>query len=134
MRGVFAGALAATVWRACDPLLKRTFRTPYADSEVLGPLLAHGRLEAVANLATHAAAGAAFGHAFERLGLRGVRQGLAAALVENTLLWPVVGVVERFHPKCRDGTWPSIVRSPRAFASATVGHALFGTLLGALVR
>jgi hypothetical protein len=132
--GAVAGALAATAWYACDPLLKRVFRTPYADSEVLGPLLARGRLEPVANLATHTAAGAAFGHAFERLGLRGVRQGLAAALLENTLLWPAVGLVEPFHPKWRDGTWPSVVRSPRAFASATAGHAFFGTALGALVR
>jgi hypothetical protein len=134
LRGPLAGALAATVWYACDPLLKRVFGTPYADSEVLGPFLAGGRFEPVANLVTHAAAGAGFGHAFERLGLRGVRQGTAAAVVENTLLWPAVGAVERFHPKRRDGTWPAIGRSPRAFAAATAGHALFGALLGAFVR
>jgi len=134
MRGTVAGALAAAVWFACDPLLKRAFRTPYADSEVLGPFLTRGPLEPAANLVTHAAAGAAFGYTFERLGLRGVRQGVAAAVLENALLWPAVGVVERVHPKRRDGTWPPLARSPRAFASATAGHALFGGLLGAAVR
>jgi len=55
-------------------------------------------------------------------------------VLENALLWPAVGFVERVHPKRRDGTWPPLVRSPRAFASATAGHALFGGLLGAAVR
>jgi hypothetical protein len=132
VRGAVAGALASAVWFACDPLLKRAFGTPYADSEMLGPFVTRGSFEPVANLATHAAAGAGFGYAFERLGLRGARDGLAAALVENTLLWPVVGVVETFHPKRRDGTWPRIVTSPRAFAAATAGHALFGIVLGRL--
>jgi hypothetical protein len=133
VRGTAAGALAATAWFAYDPLLKRAFRTSYADSQFMGAFLTRGRLEPLANLATHVVAGAAFGHAFERLGGRGVRQGVAAALLENTLLWPAVGVVERFHPKRRDGSWPPIVTNPRAFASATVGHALFGALLGATV-
>ncbi len=54
-------------------------------------------------------------------------------MAENTLLWPSLALVERVHPKRRDGTWPSLVTSPRAFAAATVGHALFGALLGAAV-
>ena len=132
-RGGAAGAAAAAVWFACDPLLKRAFRTPYADSELVGPFLARGRLEPAANFATHVAAGAAFGRVFVRLGGRSVRAGVAAAVVENTLLWPGLALVERLHPKRRDGTWPPIVSSGRAFASATAGHALFGALLGAAV-
>jgi hypothetical protein len=134
MPGALAGAAAAVVWWGCDPLLKRVFGTPYADSEVLGPFLIRGRGESVANLVTHVGAGALFGHLFERAGGRGARAGVAAALVENTLLWPTLGVVERFHPKRRDGTWPPIVTSPRAFASASAGHALYGALLGALLH
>src|SRR5206468_806460 len=79
-RGTVAGALAAALWKACDPLLKRTFGTPYVDSEVLGPLLAPGRNEWAANLATHVAGGATFGYLFARLGGRSVRQGVAAAV------------------------------------------------------
>ena len=132
-RGVVAGAAAAAAWFACDPLLKRVFGTPYADSELVGPFLTRGRLEPVANLVTHAAAGAAFGRVFVRLGGRSISAGAAAAVVENTLLWPSLALVERVHPKRRDGTWPRLVTSPRAFAAATAGHALFGALLGAAV-
>jgi hypothetical protein len=91
-----------------------------------------GGLEPVANLAAHTAAGAAFGYAFTRLGGRGVRTAVAATLLENTALWPGLALVERIHPKRRDGEWPPLARNPRVFAQATVGHALFGVLLGLL--
>ena len=129
-----AGALAAAAWQASDSIFKRVSGSPYSDAELIGPFITCGRWEWVANLATHSAAGAVFGHAFERLGGRGVRAGVVAALAENTLLWPGVGIVEHFHPKRRSGEWPRLVTSPRAFASATVGHAFFGALLGLATR
>ena len=133
-RGAVAGALAAAAWQACDPLFKRAFGTPYVDAELLGPFITRGRYEWLANLATHAAGGATFGHLFVRFGGRGVKQGVAAALVENTLLWPGLALFDVIHPKRRDGTWPRLVSSPRVFASASAGHAFFGALLGAAVR
>ena len=114
--------------------MKRAFGTPYADSEVLGPFLARARYEWLANLVTHMGGGVAFGWTFERLGGRGVRAGVTAAVVENVLLWPAIGVVERVHPKRRSGEWPPLLLNGRAFASATAGHALFGALLGLAVR
>jgi hypothetical protein len=134
MKGALAGAVAAALWQAADPLLKRAFDTPYSDAELLGPFITRGRYEWLANLVTHSAGGAAFGHLFERLGGRGVRAGVTAALVENTLLWPGIAVFDRIHPKRRDGTWPPLATSPRVFASASAGHALFGVLLGLGVR
>jgi hypothetical protein len=134
VRGAVAGLAAAAVWWAVDPALKRAFRTPYSDAELLGPFITRGRHEWLANLVTHGVAGASFGYAFERLGGRGVRQGVAAALAENTLLWPGLAVFDRIHPKRRDGTWPPIATSLRAFGSATAGHALFGALLGLALR
>jgi len=134
VRGALAGFAAAAVWQAVDPALKRAFGTPYADAELLGPFITRGRYEWLANLATHGAAGASFGYLFERLGGRGMRQGIAVALAENTLLWPAVAVLDRIHPKRRDGTWPPIATSPRAFGSATAGHALFGAMLGLALR
>jgi hypothetical protein len=122
------------LWRAADPLLKRVFGTPYADAELIGPFVTRGALEPVVNLATHCAVGAAFGHLFERTGGRGIRQGVAVALVENTLLWPGIAVFDRIHPKRRDGTWPPLAANPRVFAQSTAGHALFGLLLGVAVR
>jgi hypothetical protein len=130
VRGGVAGALAAALWNAYDPLLKRLFGTPYADSEVLGPFLTEGRYEWLANLATHVAGGFAFGTLFERLGGRTVKQGVAAAVVENTVLWPAVAVLERVHPKGKRGDWPPLLFDARAFGAATAGHAAFGALLG----
>jgi hypothetical protein len=89
-------------------------------------------VQPLAGLAIHTANGATFGYLFVRFGRRGVRQGLLAALAENTLLWPLTGILDRVHPNRRDGTWPPILANPRAFASAAAGHALFGALLGAL--
>ena len=134
MRGAAAGALAAAIWNGYDPVLKRVFGTPYADSEVLGPFITTGRHEWLANLVTHMGGGFAFGFAFERLGGRTVKQGVTAAVVENALLWPAVAVLERVHPKRRSGDWPPLLRNGRAFAAATTGHALFGALLGLGLR
>jgi hypothetical protein len=134
VRGAVAGALAAAAWQACDPVFKKLSGSPYSDAELIGPFITTGRYEWAANLATHSAAGAGFGYAFERFGGQGAKAGVVAALAENTLLWPGIGVVEHFHPKRRSGEWPRLVTSPRAFASATVGHAFFGLLLGLGVR
>jgi hypothetical protein len=130
VRGGIAGAVAAGVWNVYDPLLKRVFRTPYADSEVLGPLITEGRYEWLANLGTHMAGGFAFGALFERLGGRTAKQGIAAAVVENTVLWPALAVLERVHPKRKRGDWPPLLLNGRAFGAATTGHAVFGALLG----
>jgi hypothetical protein len=126
--------VAATIWTAADPLLDRVFRTPYADSKLLGPFITQGPLEPVANTVTHAAGGFAFGYVFSRAGGRGVKNGVAAALAENTLFWPLLGVFDRIHPKRRSGEWPPLVGNSRVFAQATTGHALFGVLLGLLSR
>jgi hypothetical protein len=134
LRGALAGVASALVWQGCDPALKRVFGTPYADAELIGPFLTRGPRQPLANLVAHAGAGAAFGFIFERYGGRGVRRGVAAAVVENTLLWPGMLVLDRIHPARRDGTWPPLFANARVFAQSTAGHALFGAVLGALVR
>lgn len=134
LQGGIAGAVAATVWTAASPVLERAFRTPYSDAKLFGPFITQGPLEPVASAATHAAGGFVFGYVFHRLGGRGVRNGVTAALAENTLLWPLLGVLDRIHPKRRSGEWPPLVSNPRVFAQATAGHALFGVLLGVLGR
>jgi hypothetical protein len=126
--------VAATLWTAADPVLERVFRTPYADAKLLGPFITQGPLEPVADAVTHAASGFVFGYLISRLGGRGVKNGVAAALAENTLLWPGLVVFDRIHPKRRSGEWPPLVSNPRVFAQATTGHALFGVLLGLLSK
>jgi hypothetical protein len=133
-RGAVTGAVAAALWQASDPLLERVFKTPYSDAELLGPFITRGRYEWLANLVTHSGTGAGFGYLFDRFGGRGVRAAVAVALAENTLLWPALGIVDRIHPKRRDGTWPPLMTSPRVFGQATAGHLLFGLVLGLGVR
>jgi hypothetical protein len=134
MKGAAAGALAAAAWAASEPVLQRVFRTPYSDVRLLGRFVTRGRAWPAAGLAVHVANGAAFGAAFERAGLRGVKAGVLAAQAENAALWPAMALVDRIHPDRRDGTWPPLARSPRVAVYELLAHALFGAVLGALVR
>jgi hypothetical protein len=133
VRGAPAGVVAAAVWAASEPLLGRVFGTPYSDVELLGGLVTRGRARP-AGLAIHLANGATFGWAFERLGGQGPLVGLAAAEAENAILWPVLAVMDRVHPNRRSGSWPPLARSPRVAGYELAAHALFGIVLGALVR
>ena len=132
MRGAAAGAAAAAAWSASEPLLRKVTGTTYSNARLLGRFATRSRAWPVAGLALHVANGAVFGAAFERLGLQGIKAGIVAAEIENTLAWPAMAIVDRIHPDRRDGTWPPLVRSPRVAAQEVVGHAIFGAVLGAL--
>ena len=132
-RAALAGAAAAAAWAAAEPLARRLFRTPYTDVRLLGAPLSRRHWRA-AGTAVHLANGAAAGIAFQRLGLRGWKQGVAAAVAENTVIWPGMAVVDRLHPDRRSGAWPPLLRNGRVFAQETAVHALFGAVLGALLR
>ena len=134
MRGVVAGAVAASAWAAAEPALGRLFGTPFSDVRLLGRLAVRGRAWPVAGIAIHVANGAAFGWAFDRLGFGGARQGVLAAEAENLVLWPALLVVDRIHPDRRDGTWPKLATSRRVALYEIATHAIFGAVLGRLVR
>jgi hypothetical protein len=134
VRGAVSGALAAAAWAAAEPALGRMLGNPYSDVRLLGRLMTRGEAWPIAGVALHLANGAAFGWAFEGLGLRGVAQGVLAAEVENLLLWPGFLVFDRIHPDRRDGRWPRLVTDRRVAAYEVATHALFGAVLGALVR
>jgi hypothetical protein len=134
VRGAAAGAIAAASWGASEPILSRLFRTSYSDVRLLGRLVTRNRAWPVAGIALHVANGAAFGTAFELAGLRGVKAGIAAAQAENLALWPVMAVVDRVHPDRRDGSRPPLVGNRRIALYEVTVHALFGAILGALVR
>jgi hypothetical protein len=125
--------VGTAVWAAAEPLVRRVMRTPYSDVRLLGAPVSR-RHWRVAGTALHLANGAVAGVAFHRLGLRGWRAGVLAAEVENALLWPGMAVVDRLHPDRRSGAWPPLLRNRRVFAQEAVVHALFGAVLGALVR
>jgi hypothetical protein len=134
MNGATAGALAAATWAAGEPALQRLARTPYSDVRLLGRSVTRGRVWPLAGLVLHLANGALFGAAFARRGGRGVKAGIVAAQVENAALWPAMALVDTFHPDRRDGSWPPLTLNPRVALQEVAAHALFGAVLGALVR
>ena len=137
-RGAYAaaGAVAATVWAAQQPLDKRAFRYAYDDVAYLGTLVTRSAPGwQVAGLAMHAMNGATFGLVYSELrrrtpGIDARSSALGLAMTEHVGLFPLAGVLDRYHPAVRSGAHPPVFGSWRAFAQATWRHALFGILLG----
>src|SRR4051812_49632376 len=67
MNGALAGAIAAGVWAAQQPLDKRVFESSYDDVELLGKLVTRGDGWPAAGLALHAGNGAVFGAVYSQL-------------------------------------------------------------------
>ncbi|MCW3006574.1 MAG: hypothetical protein JWP17_1200 [Solirubrobacterales bacterium] len=137
LRGALAGAVAAGVWVAQQPLDKRVFRVAYDDTELLGKLVTRRRAPArVVGTAIHLANGALFGamyaNAAPRLPLPSWSRGPAAAMVENFGLWPLAAASDRFHPARKE--LPRLAGNRAALAQATWRHLLFGVILGELER
>ena len=125
--GALAGAVAAGVWAAQQPLDKRLFDSDYDDVELLGKLVTRDSGWQAAGLAIHMANGAAFGavYALLRPFLPGPPQvaGVAAGLGEHLATWPLTALVDR-----------ELAGDRRAFAQSAWRHALFGLVLGELER
>jgi len=135
-RSAAAGAAAATAWGLIEPVDRKLFRYGYSDIAILGKAVTRGRAWRPVGFAVHAANGAAFGLAYEaarrRTGAEPRRLALGLALAEHVALFPLSWLVDRYHPARGEDGLPPIVTSPRAFAQATVRHALFGVVLGRL--
>jgi hypothetical protein len=56
------------------------------------------------------------------------------ALAEHVALYPLSYFVDRHHPARGETGIPPLFTNPRAFAQATLRHALFGVVLGRLSR
>jgi len=135
-RAAAAGAVAALVWAALEPLDRRLFRCDYSDVALLGKAVARGRGWPAAGLAMHAANGAAFGLCYDRLRRRldlpPRRLAVGLALAEHVTLYPLGYFVDRYHPRRGESGIPPLLTNPRAFAQATFRHAVFGAVLGLL--
>ena len=133
-----AGAIAAAVWGALEPVDQRLFRCDYSDIAILGKAMTRRSGWRPLGFALHALNGALFGLAFgtarRRVDAGDRRLALGMALAEHIALYPLGYFVDRFHPARGEPGIPPLLRSPRAFGQATVRHALFGTLLGALTE
>jgi len=132
LNGALAGAVAAGVWAAQQPLDQRVFGCRFDDTELLGKLVTRGRGWPAVGLAVHLQNGAGFGALFATAGHRlpgpPYLRGLLAAMIEHLATWPLVRVVDRIHPARRE--LPTLAGSRRAFAQATWRHLVFGLVLG----
>jgi hypothetical protein len=134
LRAAVAGAAAAGVWAVAEPALRRATGGYHSQPRLIGALVAPDGAWRGVGTAVHLANGAMFGVAFERLGGHGACRGVIAAEAENALLWPLVAVLDRLHPDVRSGRWPPLLRNPHAAAQEVLGHAVFGAVLGGLIR
>jgi len=138
LRGALAGAVAAAVWAAQQPLDKQAFGVDYDDAELLGAALTRERgtpATFAVGLAVHVANGAVFGAVYARLAPSvpgpAVARGAAAGMAEHLATWPLTRLLH-LHPA--GGEFPPLWGSRAAFAQATYRHLLFGALLGGLER
>lgn len=127
---------AAAAWAVAEPLASRLLRPPpgYSDVRLLGAMVTQGRAWRPAGAALHLGNGAVFGVVFERLGGRGVGQGVLAAQAENLALWPGMALMDRLHPDRKSGVWPPLLGNRRVLAYEAAVHAVFGAVLGLLLR
>ncbi len=141
LRGALAGAGAATVWAAQQPLDKRVFGCRYDDVELLGRAALPGagaRAWYPAGLGLHVLNGALFGAVYAGVApvvggpLPPVARGPLVGLTEHLALWPLGRVTDRFHPA--RAQLPTLTGNRRAFWQAAWRHALFGFVLGELER
>jgi len=136
IRSAAAGAAAAAVWALQEPLDRRAFGCDYSDVAILGKAITRGPAWWPAGLALHVATGALFGlayhevRAWSQVGPR--RLAVAAALAEHIVLYPLGGLLDRYHPARGTPGIPPLLTNGRAFAQATWRHALFGIVLGRL--
>jgi hypothetical protein len=136
MNGALAGAVAAGVWAAQQPLDKRLFDCEQDDVELLGKLVTRGDAWPLAGIAFHVTNGALFGasYATARPFIPGPTplRGVVAALAEHAATWPLARLSDRYHPA--HGDLVSVAGDRRALAQATWRHFLFGAVLGELER
>jgi hypothetical protein len=136
LRGALAGAAAAGVWVAQQPLDKRAFGVRNDDAELIGTAIVRGRAAIPVGTLVHLANGALFGAVYANvapaLPVPSWARGPLAGLAEQLATWPLTGVVERVHP-ARDRIAP-ISASRAAFWQATWRRLLFGLVLGELER
>jgi hypothetical protein len=128
-RSAAAGACAAVVWAAAEPLDRRLVRNDYSDVALLGKAVTRSPAWPVVGLAMHAANGAVFGLAYHELRRRRDISALRLAMIEHVALFPLGWFVDRHHP-ARGHAGLESVFGAKAFAQATWRHFLFGAALG----
>lgn len=136
IRAAAAGAVAATAWGLLEPLDRRLLRCDYSDIAILGKAVTRGPAWRPVGFAIHAVNGASFGLVFDEIRRRTELPtrplALGMALAEHIALYPLGGLIDRYHPARGEPGLPPLLTNPRAFAQATWRHAVFGVVLGRL--
>lgn len=120
--GVMYADMAVSGSRSDDLLmLGRPFTTDPRRAKLLG-------------LSAHTAFGAFMGLLFGGLVRRRLwgpswARGITMMLCENTVLWPLTFVADRFHPSMRGGELPRL-NTPVPFIQQVVRHVGFGVVMG----
>ena len=134
LNGALAGAMAAGLWAAQQPLDKRIFGSGYDDVELLGKLVTRGSGWQAAGLGIHVLNGAAFGAVYALVrplvAAPPLAAGVGAALGEHLAFWPLGALVDRHHPARSE--LERLGGNRRAFAQAGWRHLLFGVVLAKL--
>jgi hypothetical protein len=119
--GAAAGAVAAGVWAAQEPLDIRVSGVDYSDPQLLAKPFGGSR---VVGVPIHLTIGAAFGAVYALVAPRvpgpAFLKGAAAGMTEHLATWPLT----RFLPGV------DLLGNRRAFWQAVWRHLLFGVVLG----
>ena len=135
-RAALAGALGAGAYLAEMAVDLALIDCPTNDLMLLGrPFSANPRVWPWLGGAIHFGNGVALAQLY---GLVGGRlpgppwlRGVVFTLIENTLLWGLVPLFDRYHPAIRAGELPKMNR-PVPFAQQVLRHIAYGAVLGAV--
>lgn len=135
-RATVAGAAASAAYLAAMAVDLPLLRCPTNDLLLLGGLISRDpRVWPVVGTAMHFTNGVAlaqvYGAVERRLPGPPWLRGVAFTLAENTLLWSLVPLFDRYHPAIRAGELPKMNR-PIPFAQQVIRHIAYGAVLGAV--
>ncbi len=134
-RGAVAGLVGGAAFSAVMAVDQKITACPADDYQLLAGFGPFARWWPVVGRIAHAAnsivVGATYALVEDRLRGPGWLRGLAFAMAENALLWPVLIVLDRVHPAIRSGALPRY-NQPVPAALEVGRHVAFGVVLGAV--
>lgn len=132
-RGVIAGLAGGVAFAAFMKADMAITGERVDDFQLLagyGPFRDHWAIPgAIIHMTNSAALGATYSTVEPSLPGPGWLRGLLFALIENTLLYPFVALLDRIHPAIRSGDLPRYSR-PWSFTAETLRHVAYGLVLG----
>jgi hypothetical protein len=129
-----AGAVAAAAYLAEMAVDLPLFDCPTNDLLLLGgPISQDRRVWPLVGTAIHFTFGVTLAQAYSVAGRRlpgpPWLRGVTFTMIENTLLWGLVPLFDRFHPAIRSGNLPKMNR-PIPFLQQVLRHIAYGAVLG----